>query len=290
MNIGSFELVGYSERGVLGSLLTDIVASGLDILTKILGFDDHIIKLPENVKRIQILLEPSLSDFGDPDAVIILDGSQRHVIFVEAKAGSSWCLSCEFQEFSQGNTNDPPPGYTSNLFTQLYLKERFVSCYDSQNNTAETRQLPKWLKKKKDDGRTGDRSLGENPTVKRMAYKIMNPSPTVSYLALIPSFGKANHRDSSKCEDLSACKLREKLETLVSEGEDVWRNNMSKEWFKNIAFITWKDIDKFCMENECRMPRTSLTLSVNCGQLYEVDLGDVKNWHAKMRRDHGFDR
>lgn len=79
---------------------------------------------------IKVFIEQSLSDFGDADAILLLDvGDSKGVVFLEAKVKSSqrkeWKLEWEFEKFKAGSKTTGKLS-SSNLFTQLYHKYQFI--------------------------------------------------------------------------------------------------------------------------------------------------------------------
>ena len=79
--------------------------------------------------RHPVFIEQSLSDFGDADAIVLIDRTEggKSAVFIEGKVKSSqaatWTLTEQFETFRLGLDSKVS---SSNLFTQLYHKVRFV--------------------------------------------------------------------------------------------------------------------------------------------------------------------
>lgn len=114
-------IIGYSERGIMNSLMFSIY-NDLDEVRRFLEFltGDSIA-----IKNYEIYLEHSLSDYGTPDTVIITD---ERIYFIEYKVvarNPNWSLRKEYDNF-QGMPKKRT-SETSNVFYQLYLKEELIN-------------------------------------------------------------------------------------------------------------------------------------------------------------------
>src|SRR3990172_2974404 len=108
---GRMRVTGYSERGAVNALFYDLVHSGepLHLLGQLLGLAGFSVpeQLGTGLTDAHVLIEQSLSDFGDADAILLLDaGTSKAAVFLEAKVKSSqaelWTLKREFGNFKQG--------------------------------------------------------------------------------------------------------------------------------------------------------------------------------------------
>jgi hypothetical protein len=125
------EIFGYSERGIINSLLYEMKFSqnNLQLLNDFLplvSFPYQIVNF--KISGAKILIEQSFSDFGDADAVLLLNNEgNNQVNFIEAKVKTSqgkWSIYDEFEKFKSGvPKSEPPKGFSSNLFVQLYLSD-----------------------------------------------------------------------------------------------------------------------------------------------------------------------
>lgn len=120
-NTNGITLHGYSERGVMNALFYGIAYKGTTEDIREFLCLAGIKK--EEYTDFEIIMEGSLSDFGDSDAIIIAkrnnEKNGKTVFFIEAKVsnGSNYSLKKYLDEFSRGIKNE-----TSNLFYQLSLK------------------------------------------------------------------------------------------------------------------------------------------------------------------------
>ncbi len=74
------------------------------------------------ISDVKIVIEPSFSDFGDADAVILVNNQGvKQVIFIEAKVKTYqkhyWSILDEFEEFKSGIKANKVN--SSNLFVRL---------------------------------------------------------------------------------------------------------------------------------------------------------------------------
>lgn len=126
------EIIGYSERGMINSLFYELKYSEnylrlLNDFLSLVSFPDSGVTF--QVSEVKILIEQSFSDFGAPDAVILVNNhGVKQVIFIEAKVKTFQkqyrSILEEFEEFKIGiEINEVN---TSNLFVQLYFKTRLI--------------------------------------------------------------------------------------------------------------------------------------------------------------------
>jgi len=243
------EIMGYSERGVLNSFFYEIryAHNGLDLIneffTKVSFPYTHA---NFKVEKITILIEQSFSDFGDADAVLLINNDgKRQTVFVEAKVKTyrkrPWLIDDEFYRFKDGIAKNEVS--SSNLFTQLYHKMRLFNTL-KRNGIGGLQigvEFPKCSSK-------GTRKIGSNEIVSKAVNKIEEFSKDAFYVALIP--------DSAE----NAKKFFQK-KLVLFELPDF------NEWnVKNWGYITWEEVENFCKKN-----RLNATLDVfkhNRGQIY----------------------
>lgn len=250
-------VIGYSERGVLNSLFYEIYYKQLYdpryAQDKCRLFKDFfsLIRFPFrkdtfNIIDITILLEQSFSDFGDADAVLLIDNDERkQTVFIEAKVKTyrkrPWLIDDEFYRFKDGIAKNEVS--SSNLFTQLYHKMRLFNTLKRSGigGLQIGVEFPKCSSK-------GTRKIGSNEIVLKAVNKIEEFSKDAFYVALIP--------DSAE----NAKKFFQK-KLVLFEPPDF------NEWnVKNWGYITWEEVENFCKKN-----RLNATLDVfkhNRGQIY----------------------
>ena len=178
------ELLGYSERGMVNALCTDILFSSepLDRLKEFLGWCIFPPKLGPQIDKIisaRLIVEQSFSDFGTPDLLILLDYEKsKQLIIVEAKVsagtedqnsiGRQWDDSEAY--FSRGGKK------SSALFVQLYRENRLIKFINDNMDTLKSGKLrpKKW-------------NIGKNPVV-ISAIKALRPYCLASplFLVIIP--------------------------------------------------------------------------------------------------------
>lgn len=242
---------GYSERGIFNALLYDIRFSGDPV--RVLGGFLSLIQPPGNARDLsdlqgaEILVEQSLSDFGDADAILLLHGPKwRCAVFMEGKVKAAqvrrWTVDRAWSEFlarkGKGNTLD-----SSNLFTQLYHKVRFVAALNDGGLAGVERGVafPACSRKTL-------RKLGSNPVVQRAARMIEQYSSQSFYIAVVPD-------SVDKLADFFANKLQE------GPGKDVSGWDIGG-W----GYITWEQVEAFCRAHS--LTNTLSVFDFNRGQIY----------------------
>lgn len=80
----------YGERGIVNGIILDIkdsIEAQKAFLRAIKFADGNRPNWIENLSTMDFIVEPSLSEFGNPDLIIIASETDKtqHVIFLEAK-------------------------------------------------------------------------------------------------------------------------------------------------------------------------------------------------------------
>ena len=240
-------VLGYPERGVVNALLFEIAYSSSPTLRLQRLLDLAIFPFtqrPAPIERVVALVEQSLSDFGDADAILLLDHTAaKSAVFVEAKVKPSgiaeWRIQDEFETFRKGLESRVS---SSNLFTQLYHKVRFVDAAtgDAHRLRAGVAFPP--------CSRKALRRIGSNPVVLRAVEKAMPYLQNAFYLGVVPD--QKAHLEAF---------MRDTLESFKPVGFDRWEVT---RW----GFLAWSDIKRFCesegLEHVCEV------LEFNNGQIY----------------------
>lgn len=131
------KVLRYSERGLINSFIYELKSSNntKEILSNFLGrikFTDkktNIIK----IKSYSIMIEQSFSRFGDLDLLILIENEKgvKSSYFIEAKVKTynsrEWQIENQYIKFIDAIENKKL--LSSNLFTQLYLKQLLVDSY-----------------------------------------------------------------------------------------------------------------------------------------------------------------
>lgn len=240
---------GYSERGVFNALLYEIGFSPdpLDALTGLLS----LISFPgsshdfSRLQGVEILVEQSLSDFGDADAILLLHGPDwRTAVFIEGKVKTSqlgrWTTRDAWREFlaRKGGKLD-----SSNLFTQLYHKVQFVSALRSGGIAGLEYgvRFPECSKKTV-------RKLGANPVVCRAAKMIEPYTENALYISVVPDA-------TADVADFYSTELRKGPASDVT-GWD------TTGW----GYLSWAQVEEFCRQHG--FVNTQRVFDFNRGQIY----------------------
>lgn len=227
------KILGYSERGLINSLIYELKFSGhgLALLNDLLS----MIKFPYlndtikfQITEATVFNELNLSDFGQPDIVLLITNNNiNQTIFIEAKVKTSqspcWKIAEHFNLFDEGINKKSVD--SSNLFTQLYHKVRFINALKANG----IKQLQEGIQFS--DSSTKElRKIGYNDIVLKAIEKIMSYSNNVLYVALIPGDDK-------------------ELEGFYNTTLKSYRPNDLKDWnITNWGYISWQTLEKFCKE------------------------------------------
>ena len=249
------KMLGYSERGILNSLLSEIQyhENGDALLNELIGTAEF----PANTSKplvgtAMVLVEQSLSEFGDADAIVLIESdAEKCAIFVEAKVAGGFTLSRAFKEFESGvKAACMPPGFSSNIFTQLYHKQRFA-----EHSIEELQQgvcFPKWsfTETRWKSGKT-KRTIGNTSVVLCATKKIKPHCNNTFYLMLIPD------------GDEQATAFFENV---------LWKYDVDKEilpdWdASHYGYLTWKTVESFCCNNNLK--NTLAVFKYNGEQIYK---------------------
>jgi hypothetical protein len=191
-----------------------------------------------------VLVEQSLSDFGDADAILLLDRQgAKSAVFLEAKVktaqAAAWRLQDEFAQFQAGLKSTLN---SSNLFTQLYHKVRFVEAARSGDGRALVSGVafPSCSTKKR-------RRIGDNPVVLQAVKEITPYLGDVSYVAIVPDVRNEVERFR-----------RDVLDPFRPPGLDRWDTT---RW----GFLCWSEVRSFCESEGLR--RTVEVLDFNRVQI-----------------------
>ena len=139
----------------------------------------------------EIYSEFSLSDFGNPDMVIIAKyrnnkKEEKEVIFIEAKAscGKKYKIHKQYAEHNEYvKEREYKSGQSSNLFFQLRQKYYFfeTKCKKNETDKLKIPDLIKYYDQKK----KAERRTGNNPVVKEFMKQI-SECESAHYVAIIP--------------------------------------------------------------------------------------------------------
>lgn len=256
------EILGYSERGVINSLFYEMKFSrnSLHLLNNFLSlFSFPYRRVNFQISDAKILIEQSFSDFGDADVVLLVNNREnKQVIFIETKVKTfqkSWSIRKEFEKFREGITEqEPPKGFSSNLFVQLYFKTQLIKALKSDGlQLKEGVRFPECLlkKNKKTHKRTTRRKIGENEVVLKSVNHLESYCKDAFFIALVPD-------DTSNLKNfyqniLKGC-----------------RPKYFQEWdIRNWGYLSWAQVEEFCRKYKNELDETLNTFDFNKGQIYE---------------------
>ncbi len=250
----AMEVVGYSERGLVNSIFYAIkgASNSGEILRDFLSLITFHWAVPDfEVSGVILLIEPSFSDFGDADAVLLLDtAAGRCVVFLEAKVKttgrSSWAIGEEFARFENGiKVGELNP---SNLFAQIYHKVRMVTALNQDGISC----LEKGLQFPPCSFPLGStkslRKIGQNPVVLR-ATEMVSLYCTKSYFVGILPCGAGSIAHFS-------------AQTLKDYQPDGFQGWSMDNW----GYITWAQVEAFC--KKWQLSDVEKTFRFNQGQIY----------------------
>jgi len=240
---------GYSERGIFNALLYEIgfSADPLGSLADLLSLI-HLPGASRNFSRLEgaeVLMEQSLSDFGDADAILLLHGPDwRSVVFIEGKVKLSqsgrWTTHGEWRRFLAREDGKLD---SSNLFTQLYHKVRFISVLRRDGFAALERGVPFPACSTKTV-----RKLGANPVVLRAARMIQEYVGDPLYIAVVP-------------DSVTNLASFYGSELATGPGDDVSGWDLSG-W----GYLSWAQIEEYCQRHG--FVNTQRVFDFNRGQIY----------------------
>ncbi|PYV08093.1 MAG: hypothetical protein DMG07_26790 [Acidobacteria bacterium] len=241
------KVLGYSERGAMNALLFEISHcqhSG-QLLERLLARAVFPFCVPPagSIESATVLVEQSLSDFGNADAILLLERPVgKMAVFVEAKVKASqvvrWTIADEFAVFQRGLAAKVS---SSNLFTQLYHKIRFVhaACGEGRQLHDGVRFPPCSTK--------SVRRIGSNPVVLRALEMVTPYLQDVFYLAIVPE-------DAANLDRF----VRDTLKGFAPVDFEAWD---VMRW----GFLPWSEVKAFCtMEG---LHRAREVLEFNEGQI-----------------------
>jgi len=245
--MNSTTFLGYSERGIFNSIVfylsehTEKITQFLEVL----GINN---KTYDDASKYTFLLEPSFSDFGTCDLVIIIENQQnknKTVIFIEGKVKTMqgyFSLEKEFKKLN--NCKEKFKGISSNIFVQLYYKYLLTKVLQKGESNTGFLNIKDIFKK----NRNSNRYIGKNEIVKRTIEKYIKFASNYYYVAIIPEV-------KFSTEDFQE-KFIKSLELF--EDEDI----------ANIKCANWKDIEEIFADNNIVANIVAEHFVHNKGQIY----------------------
>lgn len=246
--MSKIEILGYSERGIINLLFYEILFSenNLQLINDFLSLVSFPYrKVNFSISDVTVLIEQSFSDFGNPDAVLLINNDgKKQVIFVEAKVKTSqkpyWKIYEEFEAFRTGIYGKMD---SSNLFTQFYHKVRFIKALQNGGIT----MLKDGIPFPECSSKTV-RKIGDNKVVLKAVDQLTEYSKDVLFIALVPD-------DISSLRDFYIDTLKDYNPEELEDWEVV-----------NWGYISWAQVKEFC--DKYFLKTTLKTFEFNEEQIY----------------------
>jgi len=246
------EIIGYSERGLLNSLFYEIRYSqnNLQLLNEFLSvvsipyFNAHF-----QVMTAKILVDQSFSDFGDADAVLLIDNNgTKQSVFVEAKVKTSqrqsWSIEEEFRTFREGIKQNKVN--SSNLFVQLYHKVRLIKALQNGGIAL----LQKGIRFPECSSKVV-RKIGHNNVVLKAVEILRQYCNDTFFVALVP-------------DDIS--KIKDFYQNVLKDYDPTCKHGFQEWDVKNYGYISWTEVEDFC--EKFGLEETQKVFKFNRGQIY----------------------
>lgn len=244
------KLYGYSERGAVNALAYEIAGSAdperlIEQLLSLAVFPEPS-QPALTITQPTLLIEQSFSDFGDADLVVLArNAGASFAAFFECKVKTysrrRWSISEEFGCFVRGTETGLD---SSNLFTQLYHKQRMVQCLTSGGIQSLVAGVPFPCCSTK-----VGRKIGQNGVVLRAAGMVCDylQAPTL-FLGVVPDTDESIHQ-------------------FCTEEFRQFHNGDLEGWgIDNWGFLSWARVKQFCLS--FHLQHTAEVLEYNQGQIY----------------------
>lgn len=240
--MAAIEIRGYSERGMLNAMCYEMrhSSNGLKLLRNFLqlcNFPDRKPKF-DDFRSAKLLIEQSFSDFGDLDLLILLDGSRKQSVLLEAKVktyqSNSWTIQSEWTKFKRVSVP------RSNLFLQLYRKMRLLRKVHDIGTTLEGDPIAsRW-------------SLGNNGIVREAAIQLSQYCSEAWLVALVPD---------------SKTNVHKLFQTQLSSPPP----NLPDWESTNVGYLTWEELDAHCRSHPSDWPDSLANFEYNHGQIFGAE-------------------
>ena len=242
------EVLGYSERGVIGSLFYEMRERKTpELVAELLSLASFPYRdVAFDVRSAKVFIDQSFSDFGTADALLLVEnGGTKQAIFIEAKAKTSgrsrWSVVKEWGAFTKGV--EEVKVSSSNLFTQLYHKVRLVKALQAGG----IRELEKGVCFPQASSKR-KRKIGTNKVVGKAACQLLSYAGDELFIALLPE-------------------ETEKLKPFFEETLETYHPASFQEWdTRSWGYLTWQQVEGFCRAQN--LLGTLRVLQFNEGQIY----------------------
>jgi hypothetical protein len=246
-------LLGYSELGIMTALFYDMASQGCEtgchLFHKLISppWTTYYTDQKPPAGKAELLIEQSFSDFGDADAVALIDDLANKPlcsIFIEAKVKtfhtSQWRIAREYDLFCNGMEQGQVS--SSNLFTQLYHKVRLVQALQTGgiNAVEQGVPFPPWSSMRR-------RGIGTNGIVLEATRRLQRRAKQAFFVMIVPDTATDVERF-----------FRERLPRNLGAAPG-WN-------VETYGYLTWGQVRSFCDEHG--LQHTLDVFAFNDGQLY----------------------
>lgn len=264
---------GYSERGLVNALFESIAVSAdacsnLQELLRYCTSNEELRKHCEKMTDFEIYIEPSLSDFGNPDVVLFIKGDSIDssitdiikpqskdlcVIFIEAKL-------CPFLSSSPlpSNVRHPYNANASTILHELFLKARFCQCIKKEMdlNLGQNIYVTETGKMRK---------IGTDEMVLQLARRIKSST----YQHFIALTTDKNPSDTIVHTDKGSMPVLDCIQHLIAHIYEENETEHSSYLGDNFSLLSWLNVYEFAKANLCDISYERLlrTLDGNISKL-----------------------
>ena len=275
---------GYSERGLVNAIFESVLShpEGATILARLL---QRAWRLPwmypdgssrdayphtpwpqgATIERAEVFVEHSLSDFGEPDAVIFMTGRlasgalETKAYMLEAKR-ETWSRNVRHQakELQQN---------ASSILHELFLKSRLNSYLPHELNQLIKTDSHPGVRVYAQDSKNY-RHIGQDPMVRQLVERLAQPALPCFFLALTttpnPSPEEASRPDGwqtglAMARDIARITLENDLDGSTSA------DRVGNGWLEATSHLSWDDVAAWALEEG--LERVTRTLEENATKL-----------------------
>lgn len=257
-------IVGYSERGLVNALFESIVSAknpqetlrGFLETTTCVANRNWINKFPPGgpILDFEVFIEPSLSNFGNPDVVLIYtvasnskkagSSQQRdtisNAIFIEAKLCTFKQSVNHYDSQKDANSLDLSKN-SSSILHELFLKAKF-EYYLKHDIEKLHKGFPIYMRDKK---KSYKRKIGSDPVVLDLVKQIQECSE-IYFMALTTDRGDEEGPDPERFK--AGTYIHDMFEEISKKNNSVDPNIDAKMWhhrWEELTYLlSWHDIYK----------------------------------------------
>jgi len=286
-------ITGYSERGLVNALFESILSSSDPQMvmsrlleTATLTNRKSVIKyrVGSPIRDFEVFIEPSLSQFGNPDVVLLLDrepsegesntvdriGPYTDVIFIEAK----------IEGFEQSVNRKPDLRRNhSTVLHELFLKARFAH-YLRNNEKSVYDGIPVYDHDVKAQGKNYSRTVGTDPLVLELV-ELMKGCQTYFFALTTDRGYPATKRTGSFGTGVRIGQWLERIRAANEKTDPALHPGWVSGWWEELTYLwSWHDVldeaRKFVTSGERSMQRCLETIERNKSKFKFPSLDDKR--------------